>query len=121
MALLLDEVKFTRATSQKENVYQPHNKNPSPAFRKVTDFDLKKLDDGFNATNSCHYFQGLLESNHHQPWDYNEYLEGLPSNQVLLMHASKFYNNNIRCSRLFSGMKHHFKIMRHLFKTIYLL
>ena len=55
------------------------------------------------GTNSCHYFQGLLESNHHQPWDYNEYLEGLPSKRVFTdanFHASQLYNNNIRESVL---------------------
>ena len=33
-ALLFDQVKFTKATSKKEKVYQPHYKNPSPAFAK---------------------------------------------------------------------------------------
>ena len=64
---------------------------------------MKKLEDGLKATNSCHYFQGLLESNHHQPWDYNEYLEGLPSKRVFTdanLHASELYNNNIRESVL---------------------
>ena len=69
-ALLFDQVKFSKATRKKEKVYQPQYKNPSPAFgKKVTDFDLKKLEDGLKSTNSC---QGLLKSNQHQPWDYNE-------------------------------------------------
>ena len=103
-ALLFDQVKFTKATCKKEKVYQPQYKNPSPAFgKKVTEFDLKKLEDGLKATNSYHYFQGLLKSNHHQPWDYNEYLEGLPSKRAFIdanLYASQLYNNNIRESVL---------------------
>ena len=96
-ALVFEQVKFTKATCKKEKVYQPQYKNPSPAFgKKVTEFDLKKLEDGLKSTNSC---QGLLKSNQHQPWDYNEYLEGLPSKRVFIdanLHVSQLYNNNIR-------------------------
>ena len=69
-AFLFDQVKFAKATRKKEKVYQPQYKNPSPAFgKKVSEFDLKKLEDGLKSTNSCDYLQGLLKSNHHQPWD----------------------------------------------------
>ena len=64
---------------------------------------MKKLEDGLKSTTSCHYFQGLLKSNQHQPWDYNEYLEGLPSKRVFIdanLHVSQLYNNNIRESVL---------------------
>ena len=64
---------------------------------------MKKLEDGLKSTNSCHCFQGLLKSNHHQPWDYNEYLEGLPSKRVFIdanLHVSQLYNDNIRESVL---------------------
>ena len=103
-ALLFDQVKFTKATCKKEKVYHPDYNNPSPAFSEnVTECDLKKLENGLKTADSCHYFQGLLKSNHHKPWEYNNYLEGLPSKKVFIdanLHASQLYNNNIRKSVL---------------------
>jgi hypothetical protein len=82
-ALLFDQVKFSKATSMKEKVYKADYNNPAPAFAKdVKEQDLKNLGNKLQAADTCHYFQGLLESQDYQPHEYNEFLDELPSKRA---------------------------------------
>jgi hypothetical protein len=88
----------------KEKVYKADYNNPAPAFAKdVKEQDLKNLGNKLQAADTCHYFQGLLESQDYQPYEYNEFLDELPSKRAFTdanSYASQLYNANIRESIL---------------------
>ena len=48
------------------------------------------------TTESCNYFEKLLESNNCQPFDYNEYLSELPS-------TKQFFTAQLRAGQIFSA------------------
>ena len=102
-ALLFDNIKFSKATSRRK-CHKVENINPAPGFAKnVTQNDIRKLREGLNTTESCNYFEKLLESNNCQRFDYNEYLAELPSTKQFFtgqQSADQMFNAEIRKSVL---------------------
>lgn len=99
-AVLFDNVKFSKATAQKTKKTNYEYSNPAPSYAKqVKVSDINKLKDGLNKAGTCKYFEGLLESNNCQPWDYNDFMDGLPSKKQFTeadLKASQLFNVEIR-------------------------
>ena len=83
-AVLFDSVKFTKAISTKSSSHSTEIYNPAPAFAKtVTDSDVQKINQELKSAGSCNYLQNLLESNNCKAFDYDEYLNELPTKKKL--------------------------------------
>lgn len=65
-----------------EKHYATYN-NPAPAFAKhVKVEDLRRLESGLKTVRICDYLQGLLLSNNCELFQYEEFLEKLPSKKA---------------------------------------
>ena len=79
IAVLFNQVKFSKATSQHNTPTNYEYWNPALSFAKeVKASDTEKLKDGLSKADTSKYFEGLLESNGCQPWEYNDFLNNLP-------------------------------------------
>ena len=87
-ALLFDQAKISRPTSKTVKHYKADYNNPAPMFAEhVNVDDIRKLDSGLKTVGTCDYLQGLLASKICKPFEYQEFLEELPSKKHSMMQT----------------------------------
>ena len=103
-AVFFDQVKISKPTSKTEKHYIADDNNPAPAFAKhVNAEDLRKLQGGLKTIGTCDCLQGLLVSNNCEPFQFQEFVEELPSKKAFNdanLLASQMHNIEIRKSIL---------------------